>query len=104
LNEGRNDNGPNHKPKPDGHKPTHDREDCHSRDRKSSKDGECSGIFGVILFVFYSMLIFLAFKLYRAAKNYERVIQRPPVHAQPYYPYAPMAYPANVPMGSMVQH
>jgi hypothetical protein len=58
----------------------------------------------------YFVLLFLAVKLYRAAKRFEALAQQgnvpvvPVMAQQPVLAYAPGVYPGNIPMGVPLSH
>lgn len=64
----------------------------------------------VILLAVYAIVVFMAYKLYRAARNFEQHAQRgnipvvPVMVQQPVQAYAPGLYPGNIPVGAPVQH
>ena len=82
----------------------------HGRYGRHGKSGRCGVILAGIAIVVYGLLLFLAFKLYKAAKKYENLAQRgsvpmAPVFAQqPVLAYAPGMYPGHIPMGAPVHN
>ena len=82
-----------------------------NRGKHGKKYRGCHGAVGCIAgLVVYSLLMFFAIKLYRAARNYEAIVQRgnvpivPVMYNQPVLAYAPGMNPGNIPMGAPIQH
>jgi hypothetical protein len=99
------------------HRDEDDEDDADEQDEEQARGGKgkhfkgkhCALIAGAVILAVYLVLLFMAYKLYKAARRFEQLAQRgnvpiAPVFAQqPVLAYAPGMFPGNIPMGAPVQ-
>lgn len=87
-----------------------DRDDSERSEHRGFKGRKHCHVGCLILLAIYALVVFMAYKLYRAARNFEQHAQRgnipvvPVMVQQPVQAYAPGLYPGNIPVGAPVQH
>ncbi|OMJ87801.1 hypothetical protein SteCoe_10454 [Stentor coeruleus] len=106
----------NHEYKPNrhnsdlGNKKGDEEGDFERSKHKSYKGKKNFHIGGMILLGIYAIVVFMAYKLYRAARNYEQKSQSgnipivPVIVQQPVQAYSPGLQPGNIPVGAPVHH